>query len=145
VQPTGPAGKASGKPVKQQCEDLSTDMFAQVTGGQPGTATATSTPLFSPVPSAVLVCVYGSQSNELVHGTTVTGSAESTLLAGLQAGSASCPANRPLYAVVQTEAAVSQTAWIDLGDCARVLRPDNTIGQASPAALKIIDGVASGP
>ncbi len=124
------------------CQDLSTNMVAEVIGRQPGTAAATSTPIFSPTPTTVLVCVYGSQSNELVHGTAVTGSAVKTLLAGLQGGSAACPANRSLYAVVQNETAVSQTAWVDLADCARVLRPDNTVGQASAAALKIIDAAA---
>lgn len=142
--PTGTTGRGAGKTVKPVCQQISTDMVAVVLGPKPGPAAATSTPVFAPTPSAVLVCVYSVQGNELVHGTEVTGSAEATLLAGLKAGSASCPANRAEYAVVQTAAGVGQVAWVDLDDCARVLRPDNTVGQASPAALKIIDAVASG-
>lgn len=120
-------------------------MVAVVLGQQPGTAVASSTSVFSPVPGSVLLCIYSSQSSELVRGTSVSGPAERTLLAGLQTGgnSAGCPAKRPLFAVVESGTSAGQAAWVDLDDCARVLRPDNTIGQASAAALKIIDADAS--
>jgi hypothetical protein len=140
-QPTTAAGRSSGKTVRLLCQDTSIDMVTAVLGRQPGSAVASTAPIFSPTPSSVLVCVYSSQSSELVHGSSVSGSAERTLLTGLQAGAAGCPATRPLFAVVESGTSPGQAAWVDLADCARVLRPDNTVGQASSAALKIIDAI----
>jgi hypothetical protein len=143
VQPTSAAGRPSGKTVKLLCQDTTIDMVSVVLGAQSGTPVASGASIFSPTPSSVLVCVYNSQSNELVHGDSVSSSAERSLLAGLQAGRnpAGCPADRPLFAVVESAASPGQAAWVDLDDCARVLRPDNTVGQASSAALKIIDAI----
>jgi hypothetical protein len=143
AQPTSAAARPSGKTVKLLCQDTTIDMVSVVLGGQSGTPVASGASIFSPAPSSVLVCVYNSQSGELVHGDSVSGSAERTLLAGLQAGRnpGGCPADRPMFAVVESAASPGQAAWVDLDDCARVLRPDNTVGQASSAALKIINAI----
>jgi hypothetical protein len=44
-----------------------------------------------------------------------------------------------MFAVLLPPQAGSLPAYVEIGGCQRVLRPDNRIGQASPAALMIIN------
>ena len=112
-------------------------------GQQPGLSGSPGGPIFSPQPAAVLVCIYRSQSSELARSGTISGSAETTVLQGLEssASTARCSAKPAQFAVIQSETKIPQVAWVELGGCDRVLRPDNTVGYASAAALKIIAGV----
>jgi hypothetical protein len=75
-----------------------------------------------------------------VRGGHVSGAAEATLLRGTMAGRAvaGCPRPHRQFAVLQAR------AYVEIGGCHRVLRPGNGIGQASPAALAIINQVGRG-
>jgi hypothetical protein len=139
-----PANLASG------CQDNQSDMLALEAQEQPGAVASSGGPLFSSRPHAVLVCVYryvaGPQDTNLIRSGVLTGATETALLTGLSAerGSASCKVGHTRFAVLQASTAVTgsnQVAWVELGGCDRVLRPDNTVGQASRAAIKIIQSL----
>ena len=51
---------------------------------------------------------------------------------------AGCPRPHRQFAVLQAR------AYVEIGGCHRVLRPGNGIGQASPAALAVINRVGRG-
>jgi hypothetical protein len=105
--------------------------------------------VFSPRPPSLRVCVYRDRSGPLdtflVGGGRISGAAETTLLTGIAAGrtSATCPQPHTMFAVLLPRMN-SQPAYIEIGGCQRVLRPDNRIGQASPAALVIINRARQG-
>ena len=100
---------------------------------------------FSPRPSWLRVCVYHDRSGPLdtflIGGSRISGAAETALLAGIAAGrrSATCPQPHTMFAVLLPPQTGSLPAYVEIGGCQRVLRPDNRIGQASPAALMIIN------
>ena len=77
----------------------------------------------------------------LIGGSRISGAAETALLAGIAAGrrSATCPQPNTMFAVLLPPQTGSLPAYVEIGGCQRVLRPDNRIGQASPAALMIIN------
>jgi hypothetical protein len=77
----------------------------------------------------------------LIGGSRISGAAETALLAGIGAGrrSATCPQPHTMFAVLLPPQTGSLPAYVEIGGCQRVLRPDNRIGQASPAALMIIN------
>jgi hypothetical protein len=101
--------------------------------------------VFSPRPSWLRVCVYRDRSGPLdtvfVGGGRISGTAETALLAGIAAGrdSAACARAHTMFAVVVPPQIGAMPAYVEIGGCQRVLRPDNRIGQASPAALVIIN------
>jgi hypothetical protein len=101
-------------------------------------------PVFSPQPSSLRVCVYrdrfGPLDTFLVGGIQVSGAEERALLAGIAAGraSATCPQPHTMFAVLLPPRMNSLPAYVEIGGCQRVLRPDNRIGQASPAAIKVV-------
>lgn len=107
-------------------------------------------PVFSPRPSSLRVCVYrdrpGPLDTYLVGGTRVSGATETALLRGIAAGrtSATCPRPHAMFAVLLPSRMGSLAAYVEIGGCHRVLRPGNRIGQASPAALSIIDKARRG-
>jgi hypothetical protein len=82
----------------------------------------------------------------LVGGSRVSGAAETSLLAGIAAGrtSATCLRRHSMFAVLLPRRMGSLPAYVEIGGCQRVLRPDNRIGQASPAALAIINRARQG-
>lgn len=100
--------------------------------------------VFQPRPQALRVCIYRDRSGPLdtylVGGSRISAAAETTLLTGIAAGrsSATCPQPHTMFAVLLPSGMSSQPAYVELGGCHRVLRPDNRIGQATPAALAII-------
>jgi hypothetical protein len=100
---------------------------------------------FSPRPSWLRVCVYHDRSGPLdtflIGGSRISGAAETALLAGIAAGRrpATCPQPHTMFAVLLPPQTGSLPAYVEIGGCQRVLRPDNRIGQASPAALMIIN------
>ena len=100
---------------------------------------------FSPRPSWLRVCMYHDRSGPLdtflIGGSRISGTAETALLAGIAAGrrSATCPQPHTMFAVLLPPQTGSLPAYVEIGGCQRVLRPDNRIGQASPAALMIIN------
>lgn len=102
-------------------------------------------PVFSPRPSWLRVCLYRDRSGPLdtvfVGGGRISGPAETALLAGVAAGrgSAACARAHTMFAVVLPPQIGAMPAYVEIGGCQRVLRPDNRIGQASPAALVIIN------
>jgi hypothetical protein len=49
-----------------------------------------------------------------------------------------------MFAVLLPPRMGSLPAYVEIGGCQRVLRPDNRIGQASPAALAIINRARQG-
>ena len=101
--------------------------------------------VFSPRPLWLRVCVYRDRSGPLdtvfVGGGRISGPAETALLAGIAAGrdSAACARAHTIFAVVLPPQIGAMPAYVEIGGCQRVLRPDNRIGQASPAALVIIN------
>jgi hypothetical protein len=106
--------------------------------------------VFSPRPSWVRVCVYRDRSGPLdtflVGGSRVSGVTEAALLTGIAAGraSATCARAHTMFAVLLPPQMGRQPAYVEFGGCHRVLRPDNRIGQASPAALTIINRARQG-
>lgn len=90
-----------------------------------------------------------------VHGGEVSGSAEATLLDGIAGGrrSVACPTPHSAFAVVSDATLDNgQVVYVGLGHCHRVLHSSHSVsgsvtvgheevGQASPAALAIIDHV----
>jgi len=102
-------------------------------------------PVFSARPLSLRVCVYRDRSGPLdtyfVGGGRVGGAAESALLRGIAAGrtSAACPRPHARFAVLLPSGIGGPVVYVEIGGCYRVLRPDNQIGQASPAALAIIN------
>jgi hypothetical protein len=107
-------------------------------------------PVFSTRPLALRVCVYRDRSGPLdtyfVGGGRVSGAAESALLRGITAGrtSAACPRPRGRFAILLLPGLGGPVVYVEIGGCHRVLRPDNRIGQAGPAALAIIERAQSG-
>jgi hypothetical protein len=105
--------------------------------------------VFSPRPRTLQVCVYRDRSGPLdtflVGGSRISGTTETTLLTGIAAGrsSATCSQPHTMFAVL-LPSGIGQAAYVEIGGCQRVLRPDNRIGQASPAALAIIDQARRG-
>jgi len=101
--------------------------------------------VFSPRPVWLRVCVYRDRSGPLdtvfVGGGRISGTAETALLAGIAAGrdSAACARAHTMFAVVLPPQIAAMPAYVEIGGCQRVLRPDNRVGQASPAALVIIN------
>lgn len=101
--------------------------------------------VFSPRPSWLRVCVYRDRSGPLdtvfVGGGRISGTAETALLASIAAGrdSAACARAHTMFAVVLPPQIGAMPAYVEIGGCQRVLRPDNRMGQASPAALVIIN------
>jgi len=102
-------------------------------------------PVFSARPLSLRVCVYRDRSGPLdtyfVGGGRVSGAAESALLRGITTGrtSAACPRPHARFAVLLPPGIGGPVVYVEIGGCHRVLRPDNRIGQASPAALAIIN------
>jgi hypothetical protein len=102
-------------------------------------------PVCSARPLWLRVCVYRDRSGPLdtyfVGGGRVSGAAETTLLRGITTGrtSAACPRPHARFAVLLPPGMGSAVVYVEIGGCYRVLRPDNRIGQAGPAALAIID------
>jgi len=102
-------------------------------------------PVFSARPLSLRVCVYRDRSGPLdtyfVGGGRVSGAAETALLRGIAAGrtSAACPRPHARFAVLLPPGMGGPVVYVEIGGCYRVLRPDNRIGQASPAAVAIIN------
>jgi len=102
-------------------------------------------PVFPARPLSLRVCVYRDRSGPLdtyfVGGGRVSGTAESALLRGITAGraSAACPRPHVRFAVLLPPGISGPVVYVEIGGCHRELRPDNRIGQASPAAVAIID------
>lgn len=102
-------------------------------------------PVFSARPLSLRVCVYRDRSGPLdtyfVGGGRVSGAAETALLRGITTGrtSAACPRPHARFAVLLPPGIGSAVVYVEIGGCYRVLRPDNRIGQAGPAALAIIN------
>lgn len=106
--------------------------------------------VFPSRPPLLRVCVYRDRSGPLdtflVGGSRISGAAETTLLDGMAAGrnSATCPKPHAMFAVVLPPGMGGQPTYVEIGGCNRVLRPDNQIGQATPAARAIIDQALQG-
>jgi hypothetical protein len=100
--------------------------------------------VFSSRPRVLRVCVYHDRSGPLdtylAGGSRISGVTETTLLTGIASGRspATCPRPHTMFAVLLPPGIGSQPAYVEIGGCHRVLRPDNRIGQATPAALAII-------
>lgn len=107
-------------------------------------------PVFSTRPPSLRVCVYRDRSSPLdtylLGGSRVSGAAESALLRGITAGrtSATCPQPHATFAVLLPPSPGSLVAYVEIGGCHRVLRPDNRIGHAGLAALAIINRARRG-
>jgi hypothetical protein len=108
-------------------------------------------PVFASRPPSLRVCVYRDRSGPLdtylVGGDRVSGTAETKVLQGITGGRSSAGCHRPhaMFVLLQPAGvAGSLVAYVEIGGCQRVLRPDNRIGQASPAALAIINQVGRG-
>lgn len=101
--------------------------------------------VFPSRPSWLRVCVYRDRSGPLdtflVGGSRVSGATETALLAGIAGGRASttCARAHAAFAVLLPPQLGRQPAYVEIGGCHRVLRPDNRIGQASRAAIMIVD------
>lgn len=109
-------------------------------------------PVFSTRPAQLRVCVYSDQDQSdptdtyLTGGGLVSGSTETRLLTGIAGsrGTATCAKPHTSFAVLLPVRSGAQPAYVELGGCQRVLRPDNRVGQASAAALTIISQAGKG-
>jgi hypothetical protein len=107
-------------------------------------------PVFSSRPPWLRVCVYrdrpGPLDTYLVGGGRVSGAAETALLRGIAAGGtpATCPRPHTMFAVLLPPGTGGLAAYVEIGGCHRVLRPGNRVGQATSAALAILNRVRRG-
>lgn len=107
-------------------------------------------PVFSARPSWLRICTYRDRSGPydtyLTGGGRVSGATETALLQGIAGGraAATCPRPHDMVAVLLAPQAGMNPAYVEIGGCHRVLRPDNRIGQASTAALAIIEDASRG-
>jgi hypothetical protein len=125
-------------------------MIGFLSGFAQGQRPSPGGPVFSTRPLSLRVCVYRDRSGPLdtflVGGGLVSRAAETALLRGITTGrtSAACPRSHARFAALLTPGLGSAVVYVEIGGCHRVLRPDNRIGQASPAALAIINRAQSG-
>jgi hypothetical protein len=138
--------------IESGCPSAWKDMIGVLDGFAHGQSPRPSPggPVFSSRPPSLRVCIYrnrpGPLDTYLVGGSRISGAAETALLRGIAAGrtSAACPRPHAMFALLLPPRMGSSPAYIEIGGCRRVLRPDNRIGQASPAALAIISRARRG-
>lgn len=105
-------------------------------------------------PSSLRICVYsasGANATQFLRGTTVTGTTENVLLAGLSGprNSSQCTLPHSTFAVVQGASPGAALVYVELGGCDRVFRYQTgsgglmgmSTGQATTAAVAIIQQV----
>jgi hypothetical protein len=102
-------------------------------------------------PSSLRICVYSANGSgsQFLRGTTITGTVESSLLAGLTGArrTAMCGLPHSSFAVVGGNGSGTPVVYVELGGCNRVLRYETgsgpltgvSTGQASPQAIAIIE------
>ena len=136
--------------VESGCPAAWKDMIGFSFAQGPSLRRSPGGPVFSARPLSLRVCVYRDRSGPLdtyfVGGGQVSGAAETALLREVAAGRASAACARPhaRFAVLLPPGTGSAVVYVEIGGCHRVLRPDNRIGQASPAALAIINRAHGG-
>lgn len=111
--------------------------------------------VYTAPPASLRICVYSAGSAataaQFLRGTTVTGSTENVLLAGLSGARSGslCTLPHSMFAVVQGESAGAPLVYVELGGCNRVLRYATesgglmgiSTGQATSQAVSIIEDV----
>lgn len=115
--------------------------------------------VFKRKPAALTVCVFRDPGN-FVRGGRISGAAAARVLHGISGGrrSPACTRRHAMFAVLWPRATgqTGPTAYVELGGCDRVLRivdvihrsrmiavEHDEIGQASPAAIRVIEHVGA--
>ncbi len=128
--------------AKDMISMLAGRLHPPAAGAAPGTLASGTR---ASVPPAIGVCVFriGSEPlvGEFVRGGHVTGAAAATLWRGITAGRGSAGCSRPhaMFAVLQPATSAGQVAYVEIDGCQRAVRPDYSVGEASPAAIAIIN------